>query len=422
MPRPSPGPRGSQVGVDRARPASGSGRRGRGRGRSPRSTCSWTSGRSAVPTSCEVRRSAQISASGFGVAARSGRLGRRLEAEGQVLLEDEVRALAAGRRAGSSPCRPSAASAPSGTKTAVRPCRSKPAGDLRRDREERGDVADAVLVEGDLDAGVERDAGRLVARQRPGDLRRRAGLEDPRAGERPVRQAQGGPVGRAGGQRRRRAGGAPSRGVAPAVTFSCDRWRDLDALRQLRGGGPGAARQREGGADRRAARLDPASPRARRPARSAGGRPRPSPAAPGSACRRATTRGRTGSRPQCGGVRRRAAGRGRRGRSWAAAPDEDRGRRRGSPPRPGSGRRAAPPGAGAAPSVRRAGTWRAPRSGAAGPAWSGVPSSRSNAPFPSMVAPVVAGPGWAAPGRAVAPVRRTGRPYPLRAVADRPPR
>jgi hypothetical protein len=47
------------------------------------------------------------------------------------------------------------------------------------DREMTGGVDDPVLVEGDLDAGIQRDVGPGGARQRPDDPQRLVGLERP---------------------------------------------------------------------------------------------------------------------------------------------------------------------------------------------------------------------------------------------------
>ena len=77
------------------------------------------------------------------------------------------------------------------------------AGHLRRDLEVRRDAADPILVEGELEAGVDRDARRPAARQGSDDLRRLRRPEDPRSGKEPA-GAQREPVVAAGFERLRR--------------------------------------------------------------------------------------------------------------------------------------------------------------------------------------------------------------------------
>ena len=95
---------------------------------------------------------------------------------------------------------------------------ARTSGDLGLDGEVVGELADAVLVERDLDARGQRDTDVRVARDRADDVDRAANTERPGSGDRTIRSTQGEPVGVAGDQgadgrdrRCRRGGGRGNR-------------------------------------------------------------------------------------------------------------------------------------------------------------------------------------------------------------------
>jgi len=105
-------------------------------------------------------------------------------------------------------------------------------------------VGDAILIEGDLDPGIDRDIGALVVRKRSDDAKRLAGLEGPRIEWRAGGIGQGETVDRAGQER---GGGREERGLVAGFGRDREGEARLDGQsgRKDRGGCPVGACQPE---------------------------------------------------------------------------------------------------------------------------------------------------------------------------------